>query len=71
MFHSGRTMSLVTKTSGGDAGSPAGRSEKKAVRAHAASSLQASVENEVAFQTADGVEWRARLARLTRHVADV
>jgi len=60
-------MSLVTKTSGGDAGSPAGRSEKKAVRAHAASSLQASVENGVAFQTADGVEWRARLARLTRH----
>jgi extracellular factor (EF) 3-hydroxypalmitic acid methyl ester biosynthesis protein len=67
MFHSGRTMSLVIKTSGGDAASPAGRSEKKAMRAHAALSLQASVENEVAFQTADGVEWRARLARLTRH----
>jgi extracellular factor (EF) 3-hydroxypalmitic acid methyl ester biosynthesis protein len=67
MFHSGREMSLVIKTSGGDAGSPAGRSEKKAVRAHAASSFQTAVENEVAFQTADGVEWRARLARLTRH----
>jgi extracellular factor (EF) 3-hydroxypalmitic acid methyl ester biosynthesis protein len=67
MFHSGREMSLVIKTSGDGAGGPAGRPERKAVRAQAASSFQTAVENEVAFQTADGVEWRARLARLTRH----
>src|SRR6202044_3823206 len=30
-------------------------------------SSQAAKENEVAFQTADGVELRAKLARLTRH----
>jgi extracellular factor (EF) 3-hydroxypalmitic acid methyl ester biosynthesis protein len=57
-------MSLVIKTSGG---SPVGRSEKRAVRAQAALSVSATMENEVAFQTADGVECRARLARLTRH----
>jgi extracellular factor (EF) 3-hydroxypalmitic acid methyl ester biosynthesis protein len=54
------------KTSGG-AGGPAGRSEKRGVRAQAASSFQTAVENEVAFQTAEGVELRGRLARLTRH----
>jgi len=60
-------MSLVIKTSGSNPGSPAGRSEKRVVRTQAASSFQAVVENEVAFQTAEGVECRARLARLTRH----
>jgi extracellular factor (EF) 3-hydroxypalmitic acid methyl ester biosynthesis protein len=67
MFHSGREMSLVIKTSGGRAGGLAGRAEKKTVRAQAASSFQTAVESEVAFQTADGMEWHARLARLTRH----
>ncbi|HEX5400357.1 MAG TPA: class I SAM-dependent methyltransferase, partial [Verrucomicrobiae bacterium] len=34
-----------------------------------ASSSQAVADNEVVFQTMEGVEWRARLARLTPHVA--
>ncbi len=67
MFHSGREMSLVIKTSGGSTGGLAGRAGKKTVRAQAASSFQTAVESEVAFQTPDGMEWHARLARLTRH----
>jgi len=59
-------MSLVIKASGGPGG-PVRRIEKKAVRPQIASSFQTGVENEVAFQTAEGVELRARLARLTRH----
>lgn len=55
-------MSLVVKTSS-DTGGPVGRSERKAIRP------QATGENEVAFQTVEGIEWRARLARLTRHAA--
>ena len=60
-------MSLVIKTSGNGAGGPAGRSEKRAVRAPAAPSFLAAGESAVTFQTADGVELQARLARLTRH----
>jgi extracellular factor (EF) 3-hydroxypalmitic acid methyl ester biosynthesis protein len=60
-------MSLVIKTKGDGAGGPAGRSRLKTVRAQAAPALRAATENEVAFQTAEGMEWRARLARLTRH----
>jgi extracellular factor (EF) 3-hydroxypalmitic acid methyl ester biosynthesis protein len=41
---------------------------KKAVRAQAALSSQTIGENKVTFQTADGLELRAKLARLTRHV---
>jgi len=59
-------MSLTVKTSGGMAG-PVRQSARKAAAAQTASSSQTAAENEVAFQTADGVEWRARLARLTRH----
>jgi len=65
MFHSGREMSLVIKTSGGTGGTVR-QLEKKAIRARASSSFQTALENEVAFQTADGVEWCGRLARLTR-----
>jgi len=67
MFHSGREMSLVIKTNGAGTGGLVRPPEKKAVRAQAASSFQTAVENEVTFQTPDGVELRARLARLTRH----
>lgn len=58
-------MSVVIKA-GGSAGSPVRRPEKKTVRPQTASSFPTGAENEVAFQTAEGVEWRARLARLTR-----
>jgi extracellular factor (EF) 3-hydroxypalmitic acid methyl ester biosynthesis protein len=68
MFHSGRTMSLVIKTNGHGTGSSIRQPEKKAARTQAVSSSQAVRENEVTFQTAEGVELRARLARLTRHV---
>jgi extracellular factor (EF) 3-hydroxypalmitic acid methyl ester biosynthesis protein len=67
MFHSGREMSLVIKTSGGGAGGTVRQLEKKAVRAQTSSSFQTAMENEVTFQTAEGVELHARLARLTRH----
>ena len=59
-------MSLVIKASGGG-GSPVRQPEKKAVRIQNTSSFQTGAENEVAFLTAEGVELRARLARLTRH----
>jgi extracellular factor (EF) 3-hydroxypalmitic acid methyl ester biosynthesis protein len=69
MFHSGREMSLVIK-SNGHAGSRTVRPpEGQAGRAQAVPSSPAAVKNEVTFQTADGLELRARLARLTRHVA--
>jgi len=67
MFHSGREMSLVIKTNGDGTGGAVRQPEKKAVRAQAVPSFQTAVENEVTFQTADGVELRARLTRLTRH----
>jgi extracellular factor (EF) 3-hydroxypalmitic acid methyl ester biosynthesis protein len=54
-------MSLVTKTSDGGGGCGSVRPpEKKTVP------VQAAAESEVTFRTADGVESRARLARLTR-----
>jgi extracellular factor (EF) 3-hydroxypalmitic acid methyl ester biosynthesis protein len=68
MFHSGREMSLIIKSNGHGTGSSVRQSERKAVRAQAVPSSQTAPENEVAFQTADGVELRADLARLTRHV---
>lgn len=61
-------MSHVINPSGDGAGGRTGRSEKKTSRAPVVSSFPAAVDNEVTFQTAGGVEWRARLARLTRHV---
>lgn len=67
MFHSAREMSLIIKSNGHDTRKPVRQSERKAARTQAVSSSQAARENEVAFQTADGVESRARLARLTRH----
>ena len=67
MFHSGREMSLVIKSSGGGTDSLVRQPEKRAGRAQSTSSFQVAVENEVSFQTAEGVELRARLARLTRH----
>lgn len=59
-------MSLAIKTSGNGSRGPVRQPEKKAVRAQAAPPSQTAAENEVVFQTADGVELRARLARLTR-----
>jgi hypothetical protein len=67
MFHSGHEMSLVITTSGDGAGGKVRQSEKRGVRTRAAASFQTAVENEVTFQTPDGVELRARLARLARH----
>ena len=60
-------MSLVIKSHDHGTARPVRRLEKRAVRAQAVSSSQTAAQNEVAFQTADGVEWRAKLARLTRH----
>jgi len=48
-------------------GGPDGHSGLKNAGAQASSISRASTENEVAFQTADGLEWRGGLARLTRH----
>jgi extracellular factor (EF) 3-hydroxypalmitic acid methyl ester biosynthesis protein len=69
MFHSGREMSLVIKSNGHGNGSSIRQSERKAVRTQPVPSSQTVMENEVTFQTADGVELRAGLARLTRHAA--
>ena len=55
-------MSLVVKTSSGTGG-PADRSERKVIRP------QAVGENEVSFLTMEGIEWHARLVRLTRYAA--
>jgi extracellular factor (EF) 3-hydroxypalmitic acid methyl ester biosynthesis protein len=67
MFHSGREMSLVIKSNGRSTGSSIRQLERKAVRAQAVASSQTARENEVTFQTADGMESRASLACLTRH----
>ncbi len=67
MFHSGREMSLVIKSSGRSNGSSIRQSQRKAIRAQAVPSSQSAAKNEVTFQTADGLELRASLARLTRH----
>ena len=64
MFHSGRKMSLIVKSNGH--ASALRPSEKKSDRVSVAA--PAVAENEVSFQTTDGVEVRASLARLTRHV---
>jgi extracellular factor (EF) 3-hydroxypalmitic acid methyl ester biosynthesis protein len=69
MFHSGRAMSLVIKSNGHGNGSSIRQSERKAVRTQSIPLPQAALENEVTFQTADGMELRASLARLTRHAA--
>src|SRR6267142_1780348 len=68
MFHSGREMSLIVKTSSHDTGSPVRQPARKAGRVQAAASSQSPVENEVAFHTPDDVESHLRLSRLTRHV---
>jgi extracellular factor (EF) 3-hydroxypalmitic acid methyl ester biosynthesis protein len=67
MFHSGREMSLVIKSHGHGTGSSVRQLKRKAVRVQAVSSSQTAKENEVTFQTTDGVESRAGLAHLTRH----
>jgi extracellular factor (EF) 3-hydroxypalmitic acid methyl ester biosynthesis protein len=53
-------MSLIVKSAG-----PVRPPDRKPVRGAATA---VAVENEVTFQTADGVELSARLARLTRHL---
>jgi extracellular factor (EF) 3-hydroxypalmitic acid methyl ester biosynthesis protein len=68
MFHSGREMSLVIKSNGQGTGRSVRQLEKKAVRAQAVPPPQTAKENEVTFQTANGEEFRVKLARLTRHV---
>ncbi len=69
MFHSGREMSLIVKTNEHGTSSPIRQPARKAIRMQVALPPQASTENEVTFQTADGTELRASLARLTRHEA--
>jgi extracellular factor (EF) 3-hydroxypalmitic acid methyl ester biosynthesis protein len=54
-------MSLAIKSNG--------HASRRPARARTAPSSPATVKNEVTFQTADGLELRARLARLTRHLA--
>jgi len=61
-------MSLIIKSNGHGTRSPVRHPGRKAVRAQAASSSQTAAENELTFQTADGMELRACLSRLTRHV---
>ena len=65
MFHSGRKMSQLVKSNGH--ASPIRPPERPAVPGPTVSSSSAALENEVTFRTAEGVESRARLARLTRH----
>ena len=60
-------MSLVIKSNGHGPDRTIRPPEKQAGRAQTVSSSAHMPENEVAFQTADGVEVRARLLRLTRH----
>jgi extracellular factor (EF) 3-hydroxypalmitic acid methyl ester biosynthesis protein len=69
MIHSGREMSLIIKSNSHGTASPVRQSERKAARTQAAPSSHTATENEVTFQTADGVELRVSLARLTRHAA--
>jgi len=57
-------MSLIVKNA-----SPVHQPDRKPGRGTAAATPPAAAENEVTFQTADGVELRASLSRLTRHVA--
>ena len=60
-------MSLVIKSHGPGAGKLIRPLQKKAVRVQTVPLSQAARENEVTFQTAEGVELRARLTHLTRH----
>jgi len=62
-------MSLVIKSNGHAGSRPVRPPERQAGRTRAVPSSQAAVKNEVTFQTADGLDLRARLARLTRHAA--
>ena len=61
MFHSGREMSLAGKTKG--------HASSRPNRARGVPSSPSDVNNEVTFLTVGGLELRARLARLTRHLA--
>ena len=73
MFHSSREMSLVIKTNGDGAVGLVHQPAEKAARLQTAPSSRTAAENEVSFQTADGVELRARLEDTVRahSVADV
>jgi extracellular factor (EF) 3-hydroxypalmitic acid methyl ester biosynthesis protein len=62
-------MSLVIKSNSHDISRPVRPLQKRAVRAQTVPLPETAAETEVNFQTADGVEFRARLARLTRHAA--
>jgi extracellular factor (EF) 3-hydroxypalmitic acid methyl ester biosynthesis protein len=67
MIHSGREMSLVTKSSSHGTGNSIHQSERKAARTGGLLPSQTATENEVSFSTADGIESRANLSHLTRH----
>jgi extracellular factor (EF) 3-hydroxypalmitic acid methyl ester biosynthesis protein len=67
MFHSGCEMSLITKINDRGTGGLVRQPEKKVGRGQAALPSQTTKENEATFQTAEGVEMRARLLRLSRH----
>jgi extracellular factor (EF) 3-hydroxypalmitic acid methyl ester biosynthesis protein len=60
-------MSLVIKSNGHGPSNLTRPPERKAVRVQTVPSSHTGEENEVTFQTANGVEFRASLARLTRH----
>ncbi len=62
-------MSLVGKVKGDGAGGPAVRLGRQTGRVQALSAFPAVAGCEVAFRTAEGMDWRARLVRLTRHAA--
>jgi extracellular factor (EF) 3-hydroxypalmitic acid methyl ester biosynthesis protein len=62
-------MSLAIKSNGHGIGSLVRPLQKKAGRTPAVPSSASAAENEVAFQTPDGLELRARLVRLTHHAA--
>jgi extracellular factor (EF) 3-hydroxypalmitic acid methyl ester biosynthesis protein len=67
MFHSGRKMSLVIKSNDHGLDSLTRPLQKRAVRPQTVPSPHTGRKNEVTFQTNDGVQSHARLARLTRH----
>lgn len=59
-------MSLLAKPTEENAGSPAASSGNKGGRAGGVPSPPKAADNEITFQTPDGLEWQGRLARLTR-----
>jgi extracellular factor (EF) 3-hydroxypalmitic acid methyl ester biosynthesis protein len=65
MFHAGFEMSLIIKSDDGSVR----QSKKTAAKVRAVAPSPTARENEVAFQTADGMELCTNLVRLTRHVA--